>query len=365
MPKKEVDGLKILRFCLVFGLIISLFSLVIIVLLNEPITTSLKFEGYSKYLYLLPLALLFSNSAIIFDQWIVRQKKFKASSVISISQSLLSNGSLIGLGYLAPQFASLIGVNVLSRGYHAIASFFGSGVLSGVRDQKSELEGESSGKKMRDLLKEYRDFPFYRTPQILISTLSYNLPIMLMSGFFGTEAAGYYSLAHRVLKLPSIIISDSVGKVFQQHATETAQKGSSLQPLIMKTTLLLAFIGAVPLGLIILFGPFLFSFVFGAEWYQAGLFARWVAIWVLVTFISVPVVVATPLLELQKQYLIFEVVSLVLSIISLVIGFVMLENSMVAVALFSITNAFLIALFVIFVIIKSKDRNRFQPIESK
>lgn len=360
LPRRDVDGLKIWRFVHIFAFIISLLSLLLIGFWQAPLARLLKIEAYGQMLYWLPLTLFFSTAAIANDQWMVRKKQFKAGSLILIAQSLLSNGALISLGLFAPLYASLIGVNILMRGFHALASFFTARrTFPLASDTGEKVDWQST----RQLLRDYRDFPIYRTPQILISTLSYNLPVMLMAIFIGPTAAGLYTLANRVLKLPSIIIAESVGKVFQQRVTEAAQTGRSLQPLILKTTLSLAAVGSIPLGLLIAFGPLLFSFVFGAEWTLAGVFARWMALSVLATFSSVPVVMAIPLLNLQKQYLGFELLSLLLGALSLAGGFMVLQDAVVAVALFSSVSALLMTAWMVFVIVKSKDHNRYHHVE--
>jgi O-antigen/teichoic acid export membrane protein len=334
----------------------------LVILLKEPLASLLNLQNFANYLYLLPLALFFSTSTIAFDQWMIRKKQYKASSGIVITQSLLSNGSLIGLGYFLPRYASLIGINIFARGFHSIAGFLYS--LQSIEQQKDERKFTNSRIlnkiRLNELLNEYRDFPIYRTPQILISTLSYNLPFFLLSIFSGTAQAGFYSLAHRVLKLPQIVISESVGKVFQQRIAERARQGGSTQPLILKTTLMLGAIGVIPLGIIILFGPFLFSVIFGAEWFQAGIYARWISIWVLVTFSSAPVVMAIPVLNLQKQYLIFEIVSLVICALGLIIGFNKYKDPVVAVALFSCLSAILLLAWMVYVICQSAERNRYE-----
>mgnify|MGYP001095618752 CR=1 FL=1 len=365
MPEREKDGFRILRFTILFGLFISLLTLFIIILFNKEIAALLKIESYAVYLYLLPLTLFFSTSAIAFDQWMVRKKQFKASSGILVSQSVLSNGALIGLGYLVPQYASLIGINIFTRGYHMVAAWL---VSDKPVVQDSGLAREKLTENIdetRRLLREYRDFPFFRTPQILLSTLTYNLPIMMMTAFSGPAAAGLYSLAHRVLKLPSIILSESFSKVFLQRVNETAHSGRSLQHLIIKATLLLVVVGSVPLGVIILFGPSLFSFVFGMEWFQAGQFARWMAVWVLVSFCGSPAIVAVPFLALQKQYLVYEIISLVLGTLGLITGFMILNDDILAVALFACIIAVVTAIWMVFVIVKSKNLNRYQLKEAE
>jgi O-antigen/teichoic acid export membrane protein len=362
LAKKDKDGLKIVKFITFFSLSLSAFLFMLIILLKSWLASLLNLQDFANYLYLLPLALFFSTSAIAFDQWMIRKKQYKASSGIVITQSLLSNGSLIGLGYFLPRYASLIGVNIFARGFHSLAGFLFS--LESINSYKSKNKQNNQSLNVKtslnQLLTEYRDFPLFRTPQILISTLSYNLPFMLITIFSGTTQTGFYSLAHRVLKLPQIVISESVGKVFQQSIAERARQGGSIQGLILNTTLMLGAIGVIPLGIIIIFGPFLFSVIFGVEWFQAGIFARWISIWVLITFSSVPVVMAIPVLNLQKEYLVFEIVSLITGVLGLIIGFNVYHDPIVAVALFSCISAVLLLAWMVYVVIQSKDRNRYR-----
>jgi O-antigen/teichoic acid export membrane protein len=211
-----------------------------------------------------------------------------------------------------------------------------------------------------DLLKKYKDFPFLRTPQLLLNTLTYNLPIILMSGISGPSATGLFSFAQRVLKLPSIIIADSFGKVFLQKFTEAAKNKQSLQPLIIKATLLLLGIGLLIFGVFVIIGPTLFSFVFGAEWTQSGIFAQWLSVLVFVSFCNVPVVIAIPILNLQKQYFIFELINLIASSAGLIIGFRVLKDNIAAIALYSFISAFITIVWIIAVIIQSNNLNRYQ-----
>jgi len=195
LPRKDRDGWRILRFIIIFSALVSCLVFFLIALFKNPIASLLKLEGFEKDLFLLPLALLFSTAVIVFDQWMIRKKQFKASSGIVISQSLLSNGGLIGLGYFVPRLASLIGVNVFARGFHALSAFIFS--LRTIPDQKTKGKGRSIEVEstLKTLLHHYRDFPYYRTPQILISTLAYNLPFLLMTAFSGTADTGFYLLA--------------------------------------------------------------------------------------------------------------------------------------------------------------------------
>lgn len=359
LPKTDRESVTILRLNLFFSAILSVIILFVVIFLNQPISHLLNFQEYSFFLYVLPPALFFSAASIAYDEWMIRNKQFKNASAITISQSIVTNAVQLGMGFFTPAYASLIGVNIFSRGFHTILAFFSSKKKIHENTSVNEMGLAEEYSQAKSLIKEYKDFPFFRTPQILLSTLTYNLPIILLSGFSGQTVTGLFSFAQRVLKLPSIVVADSLGKVFLQRLTEAAQKKQSLQPLIVKATLLLVAIGVLLFGVIAVFGPTLFSFVFGNEWLGSGIYARWMAILVLISFCSVPVVIAIPILNLQKQYLIFELINLVVSSSGLIIGFKILQSDVAAIGISSFASAILSIIWMILVIVQSNNLNRY------
>jgi len=112
-----------------------------------------------------------------------------------------------------------------------------------------------------------------------LSAVSSNTPVLLLTSFFGPAAAGFYSIARSVLGIPSTLIAKSVGDVFYPRVSKTVQNRQKIAPLIIKATFYLALVGLIPYGIIMLFGPWLFSLVFGQDWAIAGQYARWVSLW--------------------------------------------------------------------------------------
>src|SRR5699024_9309969 len=109
-------------------------------------------------------------------------------------------------------------------------------------------------------------------------SISQGLPTIVLAGYFGPASAGFYSVSRMVLGAPSQLIGKSVGDVFYPRINEAALNKENISNLIKKATLILALIGIIPFGLVILIGPNLFSFVFGNEWSVAGEYARWIAL---------------------------------------------------------------------------------------
>lgn len=357
LPKEDKGSVSILRLNLFLGLIFSFVILIVIGFFAQPISSLLNFQDYTSYLYLLPPALFFTIATIAYDEWMIRKKEFKTYSIIVMAQSILSNASQLVMGFFTPMYASLIGVNTFARGFHALVAWIKSNRT--IREISPNKESQRSRSKYKQILKDYKDFPLFRTPQILVNTLNINLPIILFSSFAGTTVTGLFSYAQRILKLPTIVIADSIGKVFLQRFTMAAQKRESLQPMIIKATLILIAIGVVIFGLFAAFGPPIFAFVFGEVWLDAGIYARWMSISVLISFCSVPVVMAIPILGLQKQYLIFEVINLVVNSAGLIIGLRMLNSEVAAIAISSFAGALISIVWIIFVIIQSKNLNRY------
>jgi O-antigen/teichoic acid export membrane protein len=88
------------------------------------------------------------------------------------------------------------------------------------------------------------------------------------------------------------------------------------------------------------FGPWLFGFVFGDEWHIAGEYAQWLALWLYVSLAARPVIAAIPAMDLQGFFLIHEVLSVAIRIGALFVGFKLFNNDIDAIALFYIANVF-------------------------
>jgi O-antigen/teichoic acid export membrane protein len=175
----------------------------------------------------------------------------------------------------------------------------------------------------------------------------------MLSSFFGPAAAGFYTLGRTVMGLPSNLISASVGDVFYPRIAEAATRGEKLAPLLVRATLGLAAIGFVPFGVVVVFGPWLFGLVFGADWVVAGEYARWMAILFFIGFANRPCNVTLPVLSLLRFFLFFETSSICLRLAALLLGFYIYHSDVFAVAAFCIVGATLNLILISVVIIKS------------
>src|SRR5699024_2347484 len=119
---------------------------------------------------------------------------------------------------------------------------------------------------------------------------------------------------------------------------EAANKKENMSKLILKATLALALVGLIPYGIIVLFGPFLFSFVFGSEWLVAGEYARWIALWSYSAFLNRPSVRSLPVLNAQRFHLIYTIFWTIIKLILLTIGYLVFNSDIIAIALFCLSG---------------------------
>lgn len=304
---------------------------------NKQIINTFNLNEVEVYLYLIPFVIIFAGLMQVSEQWLIRTKQFSINAKVTFWQSIIINGGKVSVGFFYPFASVLVFFTVLANGLRAAMM-----ILFARRTSHKVEKGENEEKKsLKELAKKYYDFPIYRAPEVLLNAVSNGLPILMLTSFFGVAAAGFYSIGRTVLSIPSQLIGKAVGDVFYPRVAEAANNGENVTKLIKKATLALGGVGIIPFGFIVLFGPIIFSFVFGKDWYIAGEYARWLALWSLFAFMNRPSVQSLPVLNAQKFHLIYTIIMLLIRVLALAIGYFVYNSDIVAVALFGITGAIL------------------------
>ena len=349
LPKKDGDARGIARLSAYIALSMTVLAALVLLIAGDLIVELLHLNEIRSYIMLIPLVIVFSAWLQINYHWLIRKKQFKINARVAVLQAFLTNSAKAGIGLFSPQASVLILVYTLGSGLQAFMLSIGIKKTENGNDKDKLL----CKTPLRQLAKKYYDFPMYRAPQIFLNTVSQSIPIIMLAAFFGPASAGCYGLGKGLLGMPSELISKSVGDVFYPRITTAANSGEKLTNLILKATLGLAAVGFIPFALVIAFGPWLFGFIFGSEWFLAGEYARWLALWMFSAFINRPSVVSMPVLSLQGFFLIYEILSVVLRIITLIIGFYMLKSDILAIMLFSMAGVFLNIAIILLTIYKS------------
>lgn len=264
LPKKEENAKYLVYISSIFALFFSLLFFIVYMLFSEKFNNFFKVEN--DVFYFVPFGIfLFAIYAILL-QWANRKKEYKnmnknrliQSSSISIFQVLTGILNKISFG--------LIVSDVMGR---VIAVLL---ILNRVL-QQVKLENFSL-KKTISLIKRYKKFPKYEMPATVLNITSYELVYIIIPIYFSSVTAGLYFLVFRVLMTPIGFIGSAITEVFKNRAIEDLNKYNSCRRIYKKIFLLLFSIGIFPLLIVTIWGQSIFSFIFGEEWKEAGLYAQ-------------------------------------------------------------------------------------------
>ena len=339
LPKKDSDAIGLAGLSFSITVIISFACGILILLFNERFVKLLNVEDFEPYMYCIPLVIFFSGMQQILEQWFIRKKLFELTAKVVFIQSVITQASRLGIGFLNPVASMLLLLAVLSQVLYPIL-LLGIKKINVIKINLFQ-KNQSNKKLMFNLAKEYKDFVFFRAPQTFLDSITQTLPTLLLSTFFGVSSVGFYTICRTVLSVPTTLIGKSVGDVFYPRISEAGYAGECLTDLLKKSTLYLTIIGIIPFSIVIIFGPSIFSILFGENWIQAGNYARWIALWSFSTFILSPGLRALPVLSAQSVHLKFTVTSLLIRLLALTIGYYFFASDNVAVALFGTSSAVL------------------------
>lgn len=348
LPEKDSDAIGLAKISLGIALFTSLLVTIALSVFKTPIINTFNLQPIEPYILLLPITMLFSVLMAIAGQWTIRKKLFGLKARSAILQAFLINAIKTGLGLISPSAIILIGTTSFGYLLQSILIWIGIKTKNKEHDKKTPDDYQTN-----TLLREYKDFAYFRTPQIFLNSIGQGLPILMLASLFTPTAVGYYVLARTVLFVPTNLIGTSVGEVFYPKFVEIIRNGESGKKILLKACSSLAVIGCAPYLALILFGPWLFSTIFGTEWLEAGKYARWMSAWLLIILITRPIIAAIPVLSLQGLFLGFEVAAVAIRFIAILIGYFWIDSALGAVMAFSLSNVIIYMLLTVIIIRKA------------
>jgi O-antigen/teichoic acid export membrane protein len=281
--EKEDDDAKVLMWLIrLINIGVAFIALIIVFFFRETIAVSLGNEKVAPWLYLTPISIFFSGQGQIFSVWANRKKKYKILAFNAILTALLVPVVSISIGvFNNGPFGLFMGL-VVSQTLPSI-------VLLIMLTRKEDLGWNYFNmKKNIGLVRKYKKFPIYSVPATFVSDFSHNLPVLMFSKYFGSEIVAFYSLSNRMLGLPSNLISNAIGQVYNQKITTLYNQTGSIKRFYFKTLKTLIILSIVLFGFAALLIPKAFPILFGAEWNQAIPISQIMIIIFVLRFINSP-----------------------------------------------------------------------------
>jgi len=328
LPEKQKDAEGLLTLSMFITLMVSLVLMILVVVLNKPISRVLGNENISPWLYLIPVSTLLVGCFNTLRYYNNRAGRFRTITAANIGQSFTNSGVKLGIGALAEGPAGLISGTILGQITGFIIFFFRS---------KTSISGilRGTGKSnLKSLAREYSLFPRFNMVQGVINNFSSALPIFLFTHYFSAAIAGLYSLGYAIIYRPMGLVITAFFQVLFQNLIEKHNNQQKILPDIRKFLSRLAIVVLAPFIVFLLFAPEIFGIVFGEEWVEAGKYTQLMIPWLFMVSLTMPLSFIPDIFRRQKTAMTIDAVKVVARLASLVIG-ILNKDVFLALGLFS------------------------------
>lgn len=270
LPESDKDSISIMALSMIIALLISILTLVLLLLFGVgflELLTNKKIED-SHWIYIIPFSVFTVAVFSSFNYWQNRKSHYKTLAVSRVSQYAFMTGAQIGFGMALLKSVGLILGEISGRIVATIVLSYQT-----LKNDLSLLKSITR-KDMIVQFKRYRNFPKFTLPADLVNVVTNQIPILAMGKYFQASLLGNYFFMDRILNAPISLLGKSVLDVFKQRASTDYNKFGNCRDIYVKTLKTLTLASIFPTLVSLLFAPWLFRAIFGAEWEIAGHFAR-------------------------------------------------------------------------------------------
>ena len=331
LPKEEKDAEQVLGVG-VLWLVATTVLVSLSVVFSRPISLLFKSPNLVSYYWLMPLYVFAMGAWNLLNYWYIRHKEYNPISRYQVSQNVLSSGGKLGMGWGGVLQGGMI--------YSVVVAPLISLLSSWVSARKTLLPAlrRISWRGVCEQACVYRNFPYFVLPRSFVNMLAGQMPILLLTPFFGGEAVGFLSLAILLGYTPIGTITRAIYQVMYQHTMEQVHEQKPIGQIFRKFILSAsAIIIPVFVGLWFVL-PDLTAWLLGAEWHVSGEYIRWMLPWLYVSLLSCSINYLFDVFMQQKWGLFFEVMLAVMRVAGLCIG-VWAGNFMLAIMCYSFFTA--------------------------
>lgn len=303
LPKDDKKAINVLALSISITVFIASLVMLLLLFFKEEILDLFHANRLGSIIYLIPFSLLLLGLYNSLNYWSNRKKKFKDISKSRIIKSFSGGISQILLGYInlygGMIYGNIIGLTLST--IFLIKKFFIN------KDYLLIKYIKFSSIKLQALI--YKEFPLINSFHVFSDVFRTSLTTILISSFFGDTILGFYALSIRILQTPLGIIGSSFGQVLYQKFSSIKNDYNSIY-FIAKNTLLKLFLVALPIfGILFIFIPDIFIFIFGEKWRIAGEYTRILLPYLFMNFLSSPISQIPIIMNKQKVFFYWSLIA--------------------------------------------------------
>ena len=346
LPKEEKDGNSVLGVGFVWLLVITIL-IAISVLFSGPISAVFNSPKLALYYWMMPLYVFSVGAWNLLNYWYIRHKEYNPISTYQISQNLFSAGGKLAFGYGGVMTGGMIYSVVIAPILSLLTS------VLGCRIKLMQAIRKIKWADVRKQAIEFRNFPCFVLPKSLINILAGQMPVLLLTPFFGSRAVGFLSLALLLGYTPIGTVTRAVYQVMYQSTMDRVHRSLPIGDIFRKFLLYASAI-VVPVFVVLWFVlPDLTAWLLGSDWCLSGEYIRWMLPWLYVSLLSCSINYLFDVFMKQKWGLFFEIVLAVMRVLGLAIG-VWANDFMLAIIGYSLATALALLLQIVWMLLQVK-----------
>lgn len=280
----------------------------IFLVFGEWLLTFLKAETLLPYIHLIVLGIfakgLFQMGQLVLLSW----KKFARLSQLKVAQAIIVQVIAVGYGLYV---ADLMGLYLGFLMGNIVAGIISVGHI--LRNVK-----QLNVKHLKAMFYRYRKFPAINTPATLINSFSAQLPVLMLSRYYGPELVGFYTIAVKLIDSPMNIVAQSVSQVYLKAASDAFNSSKeALQKTYRNTVEKMALIGILPVMAAAIFSPWIVSVILGSEWKTSGYIVQLLLLMKYVQFVNLPVSSTYAIINKQEIALYLVIASITIRFLAM------------------------------------------------
>jgi O-antigen/teichoic acid export membrane protein len=258
------EAQRLMRMALMSGIVWASLTALVIAVFHTELSQAANFN-ILPWATWLPCLILLTSWFVVLTQAALRARAYTAVAGRTLIQNMGVIGGQLLFATVTRSPGGLLSGQIVGRM---------TGIVALARTNSELLRKPLTG-NYRETFHTYRRFPFGFAPSALLNVLGAQLPLLLLTMWFGIRAAGLFGVAQRVGMIPASIIGVAVGQVFYGELTARLRAGNrNNRSLYLKASSRLLLIGiAITIALLTL-PPLLFPIIFGPQWSGAAAYAQ-------------------------------------------------------------------------------------------
>lgn len=290
--QKEADNIMVGAFFI--NLLFSGALGVLLWLFADPLMRFLNVDDdFRPWLYAVAPAVFFYANFTLWNGWLVRKKRFGATTWLKLNRRLAEGAAQMGLTQV-PSFPGLMWGELFGRFVFNLAGvyfLFKNGfTFRYVRVQS-----------IRRLLKEYVRYPKYSLLPTLLDSAGLLLPAIMFNRLFGKEQTGYFDLCMQALGVPVMFVVNSLSVVINERLSSAFRNRAPVKDQMFRIFKNLLVVGLCYFLFFVALSPPLFGVVFGERYGVSGTYAQVLALTFAVRIVVLPFTVTFAALDRIKE----------------------------------------------------------------